>query len=103
MRKSEVTGIAKILLDEVEYETAEECAKAIIKWLDDDRAKRTSYVGVMQFGKGPAFYVGLGPYPGRASAEKAVTSHPAAGEAFKIGIVPVTSPEGLAKQLADLG
>lgn len=96
MRKTEVQGVAKILLSDGEYETAEDAATAIIKWLDADRAKRTSYVAVMQFGHRPGnvFYVGLGPYPGRASAEAAVKTHPAADEAYKVAVVPMTSDEG---------
>lgn len=102
MRKSEVTGVAKILLSDGDFETAEDAAKAIIQWLDEDRAKRTSYVAVMQFGEGPAFYVGLGPYPGVKSAVNAAESHPAAGEAFKVVVVPMSSPEGVEKMKREL-
>lgn len=102
MRRTEVTGIAKILLSDGEFETAEDAAKAIIKWLDEDRAKRTSYVAVMQFGTKPGsvFYIGLGPYPGRKSAEEAVRKHPAADEAYKVAVVPVTSDAGFRELVA---
>lgn len=109
MRKTEVAGIARILEDPVDvdgkpYETPEDAAKAIIKWLDEDRAKRKSYAAVMQFGHGKAyFYVGLGPYPGAASAEKAAREHPAAAEAYKIAVVPLRSPEGLKDLLEQVG
>ena len=93
MRDTEVKGVAKLLLSD--YETAEDCAKAIIKWLDEDRGKRTSYISVMQFGEQrPVFYLGLGPYPGVTSASKAAMTHPAADEAHKVVVVPVTSKEG---------
>lgn len=102
MRKSEVKGVVSILEAPEEYETPEDAAKAIIKWLDEDRAKRTSYVAIMQFGVGPSFYVGLGPYPGQKSAEKAALSHPAAGEAHKIVVVPTTSPEGVERMKQEI-
>lgn len=103
MRKSEVTGIAK-LLESGEFETAEDAAAAIIKWLDEDRMKRTSYVGVLQFGteKGKLFYVGMGPYPGRRSAENAVAGHPASGMASGRAVIPVTSASALDSQIKGL-
>lgn len=105
MRKSEVAGVVSILEDSAEYETPEDAAKAIIKWLDDDRAKRTSYVAVMQFGSGAStpFYVGLGPYPGKTSAKNAALAHPAACEAFRIVVVPTTSEEGIKEWIKQIG
>lgn len=105
MRKTEVSGIVRILEAPNEYETPEEAAKAIINWLDADRAKRKSYVAVMQFGKPPGsiFYIGLGPYPGQKSAVEAVQRHPAASEAYKVVVVPVTSPEGFEALLRKVG
>lgn len=102
MRKSEVTGVAKILVSDNEYDSPEDAAKAIINWLDEDRAKRTSYVAVMQFGESGPFYVGLGPYPGQKSAINAAQDHPAAGEAFRVVVVPVSSPEGVEKMKSEI-
>lgn len=100
MRKTEVAGVAKLLLED--YESPEEAAKQIINWLDADRAKRTSYVAVMQFGKDSIFYQAIGPYPGYKSAHKAVVSHPAAVEANRMAVVPMTSAEGIADMLKTL-
>ena len=101
-RASEVTGVARLLL--ADYESPEAAAKEIIAWLDQDRAKRKQYLAVMQFGERPGncFYIGLGPYPGWKSAEKAARSHPAAGEAYKIAIVPTINAAGLAEVLRNI-
>lgn len=100
-RASEVKGVVELLL--AEHDSPEDAAKAVITWLDNDRAKRTGYIAVMQFGgefSGKAvFYLGLGPYPGKRSAEKAVRSHPAAGDATKIVVLPVVPPEGVTEML----
>lgn len=104
MRKTEVAGVAELLL--ADYNSPEEAASRIIRWLDNDRAKRTSYVAIMQFGGIPegtsVFYVGLGPYPGAQSARKAVLSHPAAGEAKRLAVVPMKSAEGVAEMIRHL-
>ena len=73
--------MAKILLSDGDHETAEDAAKAIIRWLDEDRAKRTSYMGLLIMG---SIAIGIGPYPGQKGAEKALTGHPAASEASRL-------------------
>ena len=106
-RKTEVALLVKLL--EQDWESAEALAKALISALDKDRADRTSYVAVMQFGGGApgmtgrVWYHGFGPYPGKASAQRAVLSDPGASMATAIVVLPVTSPEGLANKLREAG
>lgn len=59
----------------------------------------------MQYGteKGKCWYIGVGPYPGIASARNAVKRHPGASMASKIAVVGVTSEEGLNQLLKDVG
>lgn len=80
-------------------------AQALIEELDRVRADRTSYIGVIQVGGKNGFYVGLGPYPGRASAASALSKHPAITDRTLVTgavIVPVESQEGFEKRLRDL-
>lgn len=109
-RKTEVALLVKLL--EQDWESADALAKALISALDKDRADRTSYVAVMQFGgggngkpgmTGPVWYSAIGPYPGAASAKRAVLSDPGASMATVIAVIPVTSPEGLAIKLREVG
>lgn len=83
-------------LVEQDWPTPEALCEAVIKALDVARASRTSYAAVMQYGEErPCWYLGLGPYPGAASAKKAAARHPGAGMAFKIAVVPLLSEHGL--------
>lgn len=100
--KGEINALVPLL--EQNWETPEVLAEALIKALDQARALRTTYVAVMQFGdKRPVIYAGIGPYAGMASARNAVSTHPAAGEATKVAVVPVMSQEGLAELLREVG
>ena len=82
----------------------ERLAEALIRQLDETRASRTSYIAVMQFGtNGNVWYSGLGPYPGRKSAERDVSRDPGASLADKIAVVPLTSAEGLEARLKEHG
>ena len=101
-RKSETGLVTELLLQD--WDSPEDLADSIIKAVDEDRAKRTSYVAIMQFGEGngSVFYMGLGPYAGAKSARKAVKGFPGATEAYRIAVVPVTSQEGLRQQLEEL-
>lgn len=94
-----------VALLEQEWDSAEDMAKAIVKALDEARASRTRYIAVMQFGSedGKCWYVGLGPYPGGASAKRAVQRHPGATLAHRCAVVPVTSGEGLEVLLKEVG
>lgn len=100
VRPLEVKALVPLL--EQDWETPEALAEALIGALDQVRADRTSYVAVMQFGDKSVFYAGLGPYPGARSAKAAVLRHPSAGMAYKIAVVPMTSPEGLKGLLTDI-
>lgn len=100
-RPLEVRALVALL--EQDWETPEELAKALILELDDVRASKTSYVAVMQFGTEKPFYVGLGPYPGRKTAEAAIRRHPSAGMATARAIVPVMSATGLTQHLKEVG
>jgi hypothetical protein len=102
-RKSEVGLLVKLL--ERDWESVEDLAKALIEALDEDRAKRTSYVAIAQMGSRPGqvWYLGLGPYPGKASATAAAQSHPGFSLATAIVVVPVTSPLGVDRLLREVG
>lgn len=90
-----------------DWESPEHLAQALVEELDNFRADKTSYVGVMQFGGGESgstpFYVGLGPYPGYKSALNALRSHPAAPMALKSAVVPMMNAEGLREHLKKVG
>lgn len=98
--KTETKAIEKLLLQD--WETPELLAETIIDTLDELRARKTRYVGVMQFGQAHPIYIGVGPFPGAKSAENALKSHPSAGMAYKMAVVPTTSPLGLTLMLAEL-
>ncbi len=102
VRPLEIRALVPLL--EQDWDTPEELVEALIRELDQVRASRTSYVAVMQFGtNGNVWYSGLGPYPGRKSAERAVKSDPGASLAHKIAVVPLTSAEGLKARLEEYG
>jgi hypothetical protein len=98
--KAEVKAIEDLLLQD--WETPELLAATIIDTLDQVRATKTRYVGVMQFGRTHPFYMGVGPYPGRKSAQNALVRHPAASEATALAVVPMMSDEGFKALLEDL-
>lgn len=80
-------------------------AQALIQELDRVRADRTSYVGVIQIGGKHGIYLGLGPYPGRASAAQALSRHPAVGDPSLITgcvVVPIETEEGFQARLKEL-
>lgn len=102
IRPLEVKALTPLLIQD--WPSPEELAAALITTLDQTRADRTSYVSVAQFGfQSPVYYVGLGPYPGMASARKAVTGHPGYSLATKIVTVPLLSPAGLTTLLNRVG
>lgn len=85
--------MAELLL--VDWPEPEALASAIIDRLDEVRTSKLSYVGVMQFGQHSPFYAGVGPYPGRKSAENGLLAHPAIGSTTGHAIVPMRSARGL--------
>lgn len=100
LRKSEVNALVPLLRQE--WDSEQDLAEALIRKLDETRVNRTSYVGVLQVSDKRPVYVGMGPYPGAASARAAVASHPVAGMACLGVIVPVMTPEALAQMTRDL-
>lgn len=102
MARSKTETKALVALLEQDWETPEVLAEALIDALDEVRARKTRYVGVMQIGQAHPIYVGVGPFPGAKSAENALRAHPAAGMAYKLAVVPMTSPRGLTLDLAEL-
>lgn len=101
MRQSDIKAVAKLL--EYDWPSSEELAKAMIETYEKSVADRTTYAGVIQLDlSGPPSYVGVGYYPGAASARKGIVDHPAAGMAKKIAVVPMVSPKGLTKLVAEL-
>lgn len=102
MARSKTETKALVALLEQDWETPEVLAETIIDTLDELRATKTRYVGVMQIGQAHPIYVGVGPFPGSKSAENALRAHPAAGMAYKLAVVPVTSPRGLTLALGEL-
>jgi len=111
VRPLEVKALVPLL--EQDWETPEALAESLIQALDSVRASRTSYVAVMQFGrhatvddygfKKAVWYAGMGPYPGQASARKAATSHPGAGMASAIAVIPVLSATGVEQMMKEVG
>jgi hypothetical protein len=101
MRQSDIKAVATLL--EFDWESPEALAKAMIETYENSVADRTTYAGVIQLDlSGPPSYVGVGYFPGSSSARRAVVSHPAAGMARKIAVVPMVSPKGLTKMVAEL-
>lgn len=100
-RPLEVKALTPLL--EQDWETPEELASALIATLDQVRASRVSYVGVIQIGGNEErWFLGLGPYPGKRSAEKAVKGLLAAVDGSAYVVVPLWSQEGLEARIADL-
>lgn len=104
VRPLEVRALVPLL--EQDWDSAEQLAAALIEALDEARASRTSWIAVMQFPVGNGsqgwWYSGIGPYPGRKSAEKAVKGHPGASLAHRVAVVPLQSPEGLRRQISEI-
>jgi len=102
-RPTEIKALAEILKEDHEFETVEACAKALIERLDDERASRLSYFGVLQFGSpGQHISLGFGPYVSQKAAGKALATHPARDLAVASVVVPVQSEEGVQQALAKL-
>lgn len=80
-------------------------AKALIEELDRVRADRISYVGVLQIGGRRGIYTGIGPFPGKTSAENALAQHPALGDKTLVTgavIVPIETPEGFQERIKEV-
>jgi len=107
--KTEIALFVKMLESPEDYDSPEDLAKQMIEALDLKRAEKTRYVAVAQFGggkpglEGPAWYAGLGPYPGKATATKAAESHPGFSLASRIAVIPVQSKEGFEQLLKEVG
>lgn len=100
VHKAEIEAIAPLLAQE--WEDAADLAAALVRALDEARAERTTWFAVLQFGTRVPIYLGLGPYDGRKTAERALRGHPAAGEAVLGVVVPILSPRGLEAMLTAL-
>lgn len=101
VRPLEVKALTPLL--EQDWETPEALAEALILELDNVRASRTSYVGVLQVLG--AIYTGVGPYPGVRSAQKALMNHPAMGDETLVTgaiVIPIETPEGFEKRIKEL-
>lgn len=94
---SEVKAIVPLL--EQDWETPEVLAEEIIKTLDETRADKVTYAGVLQIGKSSPLYQGVGYFPGFASAKAAIEKHPAIGMASAAAVVSVLSPKGFTLML----
>lgn len=103
VRPLEVKALLPLLRQD--WESPEDLAEALILELDNVRASRTSYVGVLQLFGPKGIYTAVGPYPGIKSAQRALTQHPAfQDETLVTGaiIVPVENPAGFEKRLKEL-
>jgi hypothetical protein len=100
IRQTDIKALVPLL--EQDWESPEALAKALIGELDKARAERGFHVGVLQFGERIPIYVGLGPYAGIKSAERAVAAHPSAAMAVGVAVVPVTTPAAMTKLLSEL-
>jgi len=92
-RPTEVKKVAAML--EAGAESPDDLAKQVIEKLDEMRAERVQYVVVHQFGEGPAWYAGHGPYSTRKQGEKAAANNPGLAEASRTALVPVRTALGL--------
>jgi hypothetical protein len=79
----------------------ERLATALIQALDQVRASRTSYIGAIRIGN---YLVGIGPYPGKATAmhavEKQVETYGNLVDDF--AVIPIEAPEGFEVRLKEL-
>lgn len=83
----------------------ERLAEALIVALDEVRASRVSYIGVVRIGGRGGFSMAIGPFPGRRSAEAALARHPAIMDRTLVtgaAVIPVETPLGFARRLKDL-
>lgn len=84
----------------------EQLIAELILRLDEVRASRTSYIGVLRIGSGPtSILLGMGPYPGRRSAMKALVAHPAVADrslCTGVAVVPVETPQGMSQRIKEL-
>lgn len=91
-----------------DWDSPEELAEAMILTIDRVRNSRVSYVGVVQIGGTGGtmpLYVGVGPYPGRKSAQAALVRHPAVGDETLCrgtAVVPIYSQGGYEQLLTNL-
>lgn len=97
VRPLEVKALRPLL--ERDWEREDDLIEALIMALDEVRASRTSYVGVIQIGK---ICLGIGPYPGRRSAENALSRHPALGMATGAIVASILTPEGYDQMMKEL-
>lgn len=100
--KAEISALVAVLEAEG-WETPEQVAEECIKALDKARADRTLYVAVMQFGTVNPYYLGLGPYAGKATAKNAALKFPGATEAYRIAVVPMMNEAGMNQLLKEVG
>jgi hypothetical protein len=101
VRPLEVKALVPLL--EQDWESPQELASALIATLDQVRASRVSYVGVVRIGSNERrWFLGLGPYAGQRSAEKAVKGLLTTVEGSAYVVVPLWSEEGLEGRLAAL-
>lgn len=101
VRKTEVKALLPLLRQD--WESEEDLAAALIVALDESRVGRTSYVGVIQHGlNGKAVYMGMGPYPGRKTAVKALQERGIDREHERAVVVPIMTPERFVEVMKNL-
>jgi hypothetical protein len=103
VRKTEVAALVPLL--EQDWGSPDELAAALIATLDQVRASRVSYVGVIKVakdGQSLPVWLGLGPYPGQKTAENAVMAALGTYEGTAYVVVPLLSKEGLEARFATL-
>jgi hypothetical protein len=97
VRPLEVKALRPLL--ERDWEQEDDLIEALILALDEVRASRTSYVGIIQIGQ---ITLGVGPYPGRRSAENALSRHPGMSMATGAAIASIETPEGFDRMMKEL-
>lgn len=97
VRPLEVKALRPLL--QQDWDSEDELIEALILALDEARASRKSYVGVMQFGR---IVFGIGPYPGRRGAENALVKHPGLSLANAATVAEIMTPKGFEQFLKEL-
>lgn len=99
VRPLEVKALTPLL--EQDWGTPEDLAEALILALDDVRASRTSYIAAVR--SGPMLF-GIGPYPGRKSAENALAKQRKTYGSLIDGggVISIETPEGFVRRLKEL-